>query len=48
MGSAQLGHSDRNGGGTVSWNSAHGSRGCSQPNLVMTGGAGKLYCFATD
>jgi hypothetical protein len=48
MGSAQLGHSDRNGGGTVSWNSAHGSRGCSQPNLVMTGGAGKLYCFAVD
>lgn len=45
-GVAQLGHFDRNGGG-VSWNSAHPSRGCSQPNLVATGGAGLFYCFAT-
>ena len=44
-GSAQVGHSDRQGGGNASWNSAHGSRGCSQPNLVSTGGAGLLYCF---
>jgi hypothetical protein len=44
-GVAQLGHFDRNGGG-VSWNSAHPSRGCSQPNLVATGGAGLFYCFA--
>jgi hypothetical protein len=44
-GVAQLGHFDRNGGG-VSWNSAHPSRGCSQQNLVATGGAGLLYCFA--
>ncbi|MEP6960481.1 MAG: lectin [Acidobacteriota bacterium] len=44
-GKAQLGHFDRNGGG-VSWNSAHASNGCSQPNLVATGGAGLLYCFA--
>jgi len=44
-GIAQLGHFDRNGGG-VSWNSAHPSRGCSQPNLVATGGAGLFYCFA--
>ena len=44
-GVAQLGHFDRNGGGT-SWNSAHPSRGCSQPNLVATGGAGLFYCFA--
>ena len=43
-GTAQLGHSDRNGGG-VSWNSAHPSRGCSQENLVATGGAGLFYCF---
>jgi len=43
-GAAQLGHSDRNGGG-VSWNSAHPSRGCSQSNLVATGGAGLFYCF---
>jgi hypothetical protein len=44
-GVAQLGHFDRNGGG-VSWNSAHPSRGCSQQNLVATGGAGLFYCFA--
>ena len=46
-GVAQLGHFDRNGGG-VSWNSAHPSRGCSQPNLVATGGAGLFYCFAVS
>ncbi len=46
-GSAQVGHHDRTGGGNTSWNSAHGSRGCSQANLVGTGGAGFLYCFAT-
>jgi hypothetical protein len=44
--SAQLGHSDKIGGANGSWNSTHGSRGCSQPNLVSTGGAGMLYCFA--
>jgi hypothetical protein len=44
-GAAQVGHHDRNGGG-VSWNSAHASRGCSQENLVATGGAGLFYCFA--
>jgi len=47
-GSAQVGHHDRHGGGNTSWNSAHGSRGCSQENLVSTGGAGLLYCFAAD
>jgi hypothetical protein len=45
-GVAQLGHFDRTGGPNVSWNSAHPSRGCSQENLVSTGGAGFLYCFA--
>jgi len=45
-GTAQLGHFDRTGGGNTSWNSAHPSKGCSQPNLVSTGGAGYLYCFA--
>ena len=44
-GIAQLGHHDRNGGG-ISWNSVHPSRGCSQENLVGTGGAGLFYCFA--
>ena len=48
MGTAQLGHFDRTGGGNTSWNSAHASRGCSQPNLVSTGGAGLLYCFALN
>jgi len=47
-GSVQLGHFDRTGGGNASWNSAHGSRGCSQPKLVATGGAGLLYCFAAN
>ncbi|MBM3818001.1 MAG: lectin [Acidimicrobiia bacterium] len=46
MGSAQLGHHDKIGNGSGSWNSAHASRGCSQPNLVSTGGAGLFYCFA--
>ena len=50
QGSAQVGHHDRTGGGAVpsSWNSAHGSRGCGQSDLVATGGAGKFYCFAID
>jgi hypothetical protein len=47
-GNVQLGHSDKQGGGNSSWNSSHASRGCSQPNLVATGGAGLLYCFATN
>ena len=48
MGSVQLGHHDKQGGGNGSWNSSHGSRGCSQPNLVQTGGNGFLYCFAVN
>src|SRR6476660_1666954 len=48
MGTAQLGHSDKQGGGNGSWNSTHASRGCSQPNLISTGGAGLLYCFAVN
>ncbi len=49
-GSAQVGHHDRTGGGKnpTSWNSAHGSRGCSQENLQGTGGDGLYYCFAID
>lgn len=43
---AAVGHHDRNGGNNTSWNAAHSSRGCSQPDLVATGGAGLLYCFA--
>ena len=45
-GVAQLGHHDRTGGPNTSWNSVHPSRGCSQANLVATGGAGLFYCFA--
>lgn len=45
-GSVQLGHHDKTGGANGSWNSVHGSRGCSQPNLISTGGGGLLYCFA--
>jgi len=51
-GSAMLGHSDRSGPETLatgtSWNAAHPSRGCGQEALVSTGGAGLLYCFATN
>lgn len=49
-GAAYLGHHDRQGGGTnpTSWNSAHLSRGCSQQNLVSTGGNGYFYCFAIN
>jgi hypothetical protein len=51
-GSAIVGHSDRIGlndsAPMKSWNSSHPSRGCSQPGLISTGGAGLLYCFATN
>src|SRR3954452_6105822 len=47
-GTVQLGHHDRTGGGNISWNSPHASRGCSQENLVATGGAGRFYCFAIN
>jgi hypothetical protein len=32
--------------GAHSWNAAHTSRGCSQPDLIATGGNGLFYCFA--
>jgi hypothetical protein len=49
-GSAQMGHHDRTGrgDGVNSWNSEHPSRGCSQDDLVATGGDGLFYCFAID
>ncbi len=51
-GSAIVGHHDRVGPKDTrhmnSWNSSHGSRGCSQDQLKATGGAGLLYCFAAD
>ena len=49
-GSAIVGHHDRVGLKDTwhmrSWNSSHGSRGCSQEQLKASGGAGLLYCFA--
>ncbi len=47
-GSVMLGHHDRLGGPNASWNAVHPSKGCSQQNLVSTGGAGLLYCFAVN
>lgn len=49
-GSAMVGHHDRTGGGDnpTSWNSAHGSRGCSLEALRGTGGDGLFYCFAVN
>ena len=49
-GSAIVGHHDRMGLKDTrhmkSWNSSHGTRGCSQDALKSTGGAGLFYCFA--
>jgi len=49
-GRAQVGHHDRRGlgEGVNSWNSVHATRGCSEPDLQATGGAGLFYCFAID
>jgi hypothetical protein len=51
-GSAIVGHHDRTGLQPTrhqnSWNSSHGSRGCSQEQLKASGGAGLLYCFASN
>ena len=51
-GAAIVGHVDRRGlnesDAMKSWNSSHPSRGCSQENLVGTGGAGLFYCFAVN
>ena len=45
---AMLGHTDRTGGGNVSWNAVHMSQGCSKAALNATGGTGRFYCFATN
>jgi len=51
-GTAIVGHVDRRGNADTiyqhSWNSAHLSRGCTQPDLIATGGNGLFYCFATN
>ncbi len=50
-GSALVGHHDRIGLKDTrhmkSWNSSHGSAGCSQEALVKTGGSGRIYCFSS-
>jgi hypothetical protein len=45
---AMVGHHDRLGGPSASWNAVHSSAGCAQENLIKTGGAGLLYCFAVN
>jgi len=47
---AMLGHVDRMGAGPSgpSWVAAHASRGCSQDELKISGGAGLYYCFAVN
>ena len=51
-GSAIVGHHDRQGLKDAwhmkSWNSSHGSRGCSQDQLKASGGAGLTYCFVPN
>lgn len=51
-GSAIVGHHDRAGlnkaWNMLSWNSAHGSRGCGEADLPKSGGAGLFYCFAVE
>lgn len=51
-GSALVGHHDRMGLNDLppakSWNSSHGSRGCSPDLLKASGGGGLLYCFAAN
>ena len=51
-GSAIVGHHDLQGLAEtrhmMSWNSAHGSAGCSQEALTKTGGNGLFYCFAAE
>jgi hypothetical protein len=50
FGKAELGHIDRLGPVANdfmrSWNSSHQSRGCTQADLIATGGNGLFYCFA--
>lgn len=49
-GSATVGHADRYSFDVPGspWNSSHGTPGCTQENLISVGGAGLLYCFATE
>jgi hypothetical protein len=51
----QVGHTDGMGPGMdtsmvnyTSWNGGHAAQGCSTPDLAARGGAGRIYCFATN
>lgn len=52
FGAAIVGHVDRKGNADTifqhHWGSSHMSRGCTQPDLVATGGNGYFYCFAVN
>jgi len=52
FGKAMLGHADRRGIADTVFQrnpiASHMSRGCSQADLVATGGAGLFYCFAAQ
>src|ERR1700732_988403 len=52
FGAAIVGHVDRRGNADTifqhHWGSSHMSRGCTQPDLVATGGNGCFFCFATN
>ena len=52
-GSAIVGHHDHKGTNpapvaNASWNSSHGTRGCSVEQLQQSGSAGLMYCFAAN
>jgi len=51
-GAAMVGHHDRMGlrddAPSKSWNASHPSRGCGAEALKSSGGAGLIYCFATN
>jgi len=49
-GAAFVGHADRYSFQIPGspWNSSHATPGCTQENLISVGGAGLLYCFATE
>jgi hypothetical protein len=50
QGAAVVGHTDLvgNPSGINFWNFSHKTPGCAPANLVRVGGAGLLYCFATN
>lgn len=50
QGSAMVGHHDLIGNpqGINFWNNSHKTPGCAPANLQRVGGAGLLYCFATN